>query len=176
MVVDDLQWLDGESSVAILFAARRLGPDAVAFLLASRPDGAGSGLAHDLPVLRVGGLDPPAAAALLPPATAPAVRARLVADTSGNPLALLEVSRRLDAAQLLGTSPIPAALPAGERLRRWHEAAVLELSPAARRAVLLLALSGTSQPAAAAVVAVLDGSGQHAAGVLDEAREHGVLA
>ncbi|WP_107771860.1 helix-turn-helix transcriptional regulator [Nocardioides sediminis] len=174
VLVDDLQWLDAESSAAVLFAARRLGPDAVAFLMARRPDGAGA-TADDLPVLRLGGLDVPAAAGLLPRATAPAVLERLVTDTAGNPLALLEVSRRLDAAQLLGTSPLPDALPAGELLRSRHEAAVLRLSPAARRAVLLLALSGTSSSAVAAAVAALGASEEQAAAVLDEARAHGVL-
>ena len=74
------------------------------------------------------------------------VRDRLVAETSGNPLALLEVSQRLDAAQRLGPRPCPDALPAGERLRRVHETAVVALSPAARRAVLLLALLGRHAP------------------------------
>jgi DNA-binding CsgD family transcriptional regulator/tetratricopeptide (TPR) repeat protein len=175
VVVDDLQWLDAESSAAVLFAARRLGPDAVAFLMARRTDGA-AGTGDDLPALAVGGLDVADAAGLLPRATAPTVLERLVADTAGNPLALLEVSRRLDPAQLLGTSPIPDALPAGEVLRTRHEAAVLALSPAARHAVLLLALSGTSSSAFAAVMAVLEGSGEEVAAVLDEARRHGVLA
>lgn len=174
VLVDDLQWLDAESSAAVLFAARRLGPDAVAFLLARRPDG-GAAPAFDLPVLRVGGLDVPAAARLLPRATAPAVLERLVADTAGNPLALVEVSRRLDPAQLLGTAPLPDALPAGELLRSRHEATVRRLSPAARHAVLLLALSGTSSSAVTAALAVLERSGTGAATVLDEARSHGVL-
>lgn len=175
VVVDDLPWLDPESSVAILFAARRLGPDAVAFLLAARAGDASSELVRDLPVLHVGGLPTPAATSLLPHGTAETVRDRLVAETSGNPLALLEVSRRLDAAQLLGTSPLPDALPAGERLRRVHETAVVALSPAARRAVLLLALSGATPQEGTAVAGVLEASGEEAAAVLDEARGLGVL-
>ena len=143
VVVDDLPWLDPESWVAILFAARRLGPDA--------------------------------ATSLLPDGTAEGVRDRLVAETSGNPLALLEVSQRLEAAQLLGTSPLPDSLPAGERLRRVHETAVVALSPAARRAVLLLALSGATPQEATAMAGVLEGSGEDAGAVLDEARGLGVL-
>ena len=100
--------------MAVLFAARRLGPDAVALLLAGRAGSVPSGLVHDVPVLTVGGLPAAAAADLLPHATSPAVLDRLVAETSGNPLALLEVSTRLDAAQLLGTAPLPDPLPAGE--------------------------------------------------------------
>ncbi|KRF35157.1 hypothetical protein ASG94_13635 [Nocardioides sp. Soil805] len=165
VVVDDLQWLDEESSVAVLFAARRLGPDAVAFVLAGRAGAIPSGLVHDVPVLSLGGLTATAAAALLPRATSAGVRARLVAETSGNPLALLEVSRRLDAAQLLGTAALPDVLPAGERMRTWHAASVVLLSPAARRTVLLLALSGTSTAGTDVMVAPS----------LDEARERGVL-
>jgi predicted ATPase len=56
VLVDDLQWLDRESAAAIAFAVRRLGPDPVAFLLAARTGTVPSGLAHDLPVLRLGGL------------------------------------------------------------------------------------------------------------------------
>ena len=105
--------------MAILFAARRLGPDAVAFLLAGRAGSVPSGLVHDVPVLR--GRRAPCGRRRGPaPATPPrpAVLDRLVAETSGNPLALLEVSQRLDAAQLLGTAPLPDPLPAGEWLRR----------------------------------------------------------
>ena len=59
-------------------------------------------------------------------------------------------------------------------MRKWHTASVVLLSPAARHAVLLLALSGTSSSATEAVVAVLDRS-DGAAPLLDEARERGVL-
>ena len=85
VVVDDLQWLDEESAVAVLFAARRLGPDAVAFLLAGRAGAISSSLVHDVPLLTVGGLPTQAAAGMLPRATSPAVVARLVAETSRQP-------------------------------------------------------------------------------------------
>lgn len=175
VVVDDLQWLDPESRMAILFAARRLGPDAVGFLLAVRTGDVPSDVGHDLPVLHLGGLSDTAAAELLPAGTAATVRERLVSETSGNPLALLEVAQRLDAAQLWGASPLPAALPVGERLRRVHETAVRGLSPAARRAVLLLALSGPTHGSAAAVATALERAGTDAAAALYEAHEHGVL-
>ena len=90
VLVDDLQWLDPESAAAIAFAARRLDPDAVAFLLAARGRARSwLRLSQGLSVLTVAGLSPSAAAMLLPSRAAPAVVERLVAATQGNPLALV---------------------------------------------------------------------------------------
>jgi len=141
VLIDDLQWLDRESSDAILFAARRLGSDAVAFLLAARTDDSSIASQHGVPVLRLGGLATSAAAALLPAVSSRAVVERLVAGTGGNPLALLEVSHHLDDAQRLGAAPLPEPLPAGERLRTLYRATLAALSPPAFQAVLLLAVS-----------------------------------
>jgi DNA-binding CsgD family transcriptional regulator len=116
--VDDVQWLDVESRDALLFAARRLDSDAVAMLFAVRAGETG----HDnvvsaarLPILRLSGLDVAAAAEMLhdirdlrPPS---AVVSSLVDTTGGNPLALVEVARRLTTGQLSGTEPLPAELP-----------------------------------------------------------------
>jgi predicted ATPase len=64
-VVDDAQWIDPSSQQAILFAARRLGAEGVALLLAVR-EGEGEGFpANDLPELRLTGLHADAAEALL---------------------------------------------------------------------------------------------------------------
>ena len=140
VLVDDLHWLDRESASAIVFAARRLGSDAVAFVIATRA-GAGAGdLVRDLPALRVEGLPAAEAASLLPGGITAAVRERLVADTGGNPLALLEVARGLSGAQRIGAAPLPAALPAGDRLRGLYREALAGLSPDTWRAVLQLAL------------------------------------
>ena len=68
VLVDDLQWLDRESAEAIVFAARRLGPDSVAFVLAARTGDVPAELKQGVPVLRLGGLAASAAAELLPPA------------------------------------------------------------------------------------------------------------
>ena len=102
VLVDDLQWLDRESASALAFAARRLGPDAVGVVMATRTGAGPSDLVQDFPTLRVGGLSVAEAAPLLPEGVAGPVRERLVAETGGNPLALLEVSRGLDRAQMVG--------------------------------------------------------------------------
>ncbi len=175
VLVDDLQWLDRESLGAIAFAARRLGPDAVAFVLAARTGDVPAELTQGVPVLRLGGLSASAAAALLPSGTASKVLERLVAGTQGNPLALLEVSQRLDDAQRVGAAPLPDPLPAGDRLRTLYRATLADLSPPAFQAVLLLALSGAAATATAVVASVLTGMEVKPAVALDEARERGVL-
>ena len=65
-VVDDAQWLDRSSADVLLSVARRLDAEGIVLLLAAR-DGDPRGLSlPPLPELRVGGLEPAAAAELLP--------------------------------------------------------------------------------------------------------------
>jgi DNA-binding CsgD family transcriptional regulator len=92
-VVDDAHWLDGSSAAALAFAARRLGEDGIALIMAAR-DGEGRFPAQGLPELRVAGLAPEAAAALLDAQAAgltAALRYRILAEAQGNPLALIEL-------------------------------------------------------------------------------------
>jgi len=175
VLVDDVQWLDPESAAAIAFAARRLGPDAVAFLLAAREGTATAELSQGLPVMPVAGLSTSAAAMLLPTRAAPGVVERLVAATQGNPLALVEVAARLDDAQWLGAAELPDPVPSGDRWREHFRATLAVLSPAARNAVLYLALVGDAGSAAPAVVAALRDAGINVGGALQEACRRGVL-
>jgi hypothetical protein len=173
VLVDDVQWLDPESVNAIAFPARRLGPDAVAVLLAAREGTVAEELSQGLPVLPVGGLSASAAATLLPRRTAPRVVDRLVAATQGNPLALVEVTAGLDDAQWLGAADLPDPLPAGDRLREHFRTTLAELSPAARTAVLFLALVGDAGSAAPGVLTALGAADDDEA--LQEACRCGVL-
>jgi len=111
-LVDDEQWLDRASAQTLGFAARRLAADPVGLVFAARepgPDLAG------LPELDVAGLGEEDARALLDSAlTGPLderVRDLIVAETQGNPLALLELPRGLTPAQLAGGFGLPAATP-----------------------------------------------------------------
>lgn len=162
VLVDDLHWLDHESASAIAFAARRLGPDAVAFVLGARPESLAPDLVEGLAVLPVAGLSSGDSSRLVAPEVATPVAARLAAVTEGNPLALLEVSRRLTPAQRAGAAPLPDPLPVGDRLHVVFESLLTGLSPGAWRAVLLLALERT-------------GTAATVAAALDEATEHGVV-
>src|SRR6476620_2265205 len=105
-VVDDQQWLDHSSAQALGFAARRLAADPVGLAFAARVPGED---VAGLPELVVEGLAENDARSLLESVltwlTGPLdarVRARIIADTHGNPLALLELTRGLTPAQLMG--------------------------------------------------------------------------
>ena len=90
-VVDDAQWLDRASAQALVFVARRLLADSVALVLVTRDPG---DELEGLPKLALEGLRNGDARALLGSAVRvpldERVRERLVAETRGNPLALLE--------------------------------------------------------------------------------------
>src|SRR5580693_6158358 len=93
-VVDDAQWLDRASAQALAFVARRLLADPVALVFAMREPGEEF---RGLPELLVGGLGEGDARELLGSVVRgpldERVRDRIVAETRGNPLALLELPR-----------------------------------------------------------------------------------
>ena len=121
-VVDDAHWLDPASAGALLFCARRLGADRVVMVFAARDGAATVFEAPGLAEVTLAGLDVEAARALLATRLAgdPAddVARRLIAETSGNPLALLELPGELSAAQLEGAAPLPATLHLTARVER----------------------------------------------------------
>jgi DNA-binding CsgD family transcriptional regulator/tetratricopeptide (TPR) repeat protein len=102
-VVDDAQWLDQASALTLAFVARRLLAESVGIVFAAREPG--EELRH-LPELEVRGLRDRDARALLGSAVRfkldERVRDRIIAETQGNPLALLELPRGLTPTQLAG--------------------------------------------------------------------------
>ena len=102
-VVDDAQWLDRASAQALVFVARRLLAESVALVLVTREP---ADELEGLPRLAVEGLRDGDARALLgsvlPVPLDERVRERLVAETRGNPLALLELPRGSTPAELAG--------------------------------------------------------------------------
>ncbi|HEV2258853.1 MAG TPA: AAA family ATPase, partial [Streptosporangiaceae bacterium] len=138
-LVDDEQWLDHASAQALGFVARRLGADPVGLVFAARePAPALAGL----PELKVEGLRQDDARALLDSALAgpldDQVRDRIVAETEGNPLALLELPRGLSPAELAGGFGLPGAVTLSERIAESFRRQ-LEALPAQSRRLLLLA-------------------------------------
>ncbi|TYB66767.1 AAA family ATPase [Nonomuraea sp. PA05] len=104
-LIDDAQWLDQVSAQTLAFVARRLLAERIALVIAVRDHHLGPELAG-LPRLDVGRLSDGDARALLDSATPgrldERVRDRIVAETQGNPLALLELPRGLTPAELAG--------------------------------------------------------------------------
>ena len=115
-VVDDAHWLDRESAAVLAFVARRLHADSVAILFAVRDPWDAQVSVADLPAIYLTGLPAPEARQLLSAHTSDIneqVSQRIVAETGGNPLALIEVGRELTSGQLAGQEPLPELLPLG---------------------------------------------------------------
>jgi hypothetical protein len=104
-VIDDAQWLDQVSVQTLAFVARRLMGEPVALVFAVR-DGGPADVLAGLPELVVDGLSDGDARELLDSVLLgrldERVRDRIIAETRGNPLALLELPRNLSAAELAG--------------------------------------------------------------------------
>jgi DNA-binding CsgD family transcriptional regulator len=120
-LVDDAQWLDQASAQALAFVARRLLAEPVALVFAVR-EPCEEQPWRDLPPLTVGGLSRGDASALLDSVTPgrldERVRDRIVAETRGNPLALLELPRGLSAAELAGGFKMPVTTTLASRIER----------------------------------------------------------
>ena len=142
--IDDAQWLDDESANILGFVARRLLADPIA-LIAAADETAAKARLPELPGIRLGGLSAPDAGELLAATTGQqvdrGVTERLVTETGGNPLALLDAARDLSSDQLAGKVPLPEPLPIGHRLEVSFARRIRQLSPATRT-LLLLAAAG----------------------------------
>jgi DNA-binding CsgD family transcriptional regulator len=140
-VVDDAQWLDQASIQALEFVARRLFAESVALVFAVRPSADEQRLAA-LPELVVEGLRDGDARALLGSVIRgpldERVRDRIVAETRGNPLALLELPRGLTPAQLAGGFGLTEAQTLSGRIEESFLRR-LQVLPAETQRVLLLA-------------------------------------
>jgi hypothetical protein len=120
-LVDDAHWLDQASVQALAFVARRLLAEPVALVFAAR-EPIEEQPWRGLPPLAVGGLRRDDARALLDSVTPgrmdERVRDRIVAETRGNPLALLELPRGLSAAELAGGFQVPDTPTLASRIER----------------------------------------------------------
>jgi DNA-binding CsgD family transcriptional regulator len=147
-VVDDAQWLDSASARALAFVARRLLAERIALAFATRDVGGGLGR---FPQLRIEPLGHRDARALLESVLAArldeSVLERIVAETGGNPLALLELPRGLTPAQLAGGFGLPAALPLSAGIEQSFTRRLSRLPRDARRLLLLAAAEPVGDPA-----------------------------
>lgn len=143
-VVDDLQWLDQGSVEALLFAARRFVADPIAMLFAVRETSMPFDIAG-VEVMDLSGLGAPDAARLLgdhAPELAEPVRARVLAESGGNPLAIIELgSSRLAANDADGAGPAEQVgpLPVTRRVQETFRHQIAGLPDPTQRALVVAA-------------------------------------
>ncbi|MYS78959.1 helix-turn-helix transcriptional regulator [Embleya scabrispora] len=136
-VVDDAQWLDRASHDALVFAARRLYAEGIALIFAARED-RHAFPAQGLPELPLSALGPEHASALLDEHArdmSATTRSRVLAESRGNPLALIELPVSL-AGERSGDTLRPGALPLTSRLQIAFHGQVTRLDE--RTGMLLL--------------------------------------
>jgi DNA-binding CsgD family transcriptional regulator len=171
-VVDDAQWLDVETTRALAFVARRLGADTVGLVIASRERLADF---DGLPALELGGMELSDARLLLDSIAVghldEVVRERFLAETRGNPLAVLELPQTLTTAEaatgvLSDTRSIPERIEDGFRSR------LAALPEQTRRLLVLAAAEPLGDPLLLLNASAHVGLGVDAA---DAAQEAGLL-
>jgi hypothetical protein len=141
-IVEDAHWLDAASGLILGFVARRLQADSVAIVVAVREPNT----RHDfdgLPELPLRGLAEEDARTLLmsavPGRIDDRVRDRIVAETRGNPLALLDLPRSMSAAELAGGFELLVATDLLGHLEEQYHRRAGELPEATQRLLLLAA-------------------------------------
>src|SRR5262245_42782370 len=148
-VVDDAQWLDGASRQVLGFVARRLLAERAAIVFAVREPSQDLELVG-LPELVLRGLNEQDARALLatviPGRLDERVRDRIVAETRGNPLALLELPHGLSARELAGGFRVPD-LPLTGRIEESFLRRFGELPEQTRQLLLVAAAEPVGEPA-----------------------------
>jgi DNA-binding CsgD family transcriptional regulator/tetratricopeptide (TPR) repeat protein len=145
-LVDDAQWLDNASSVVLGFVARRLLAEPIAIVFGVRQRARVRELTG-LPELALRGLAEDEARALLaavyPGRLDHRIRDRIVAETRGNPLALVELPRGMSAVELAGGFPLLGGRNVPGQIEEHYLRRLATLPEPARRLVLLAAAEPT---------------------------------
>ncbi|WP_203417000.1 ATP-binding protein [Jiangella ureilytica] len=141
-VIDDAQWLDQASAEILTFVARRLAAESILMVFAARATGEEQAWAG-LPRLMVHGLKKADAVAVLESVvTTPLdgrVRDRILAETRGNPLALLELPRWMSSAELMFGPAQPTAGTVTSRIEEGFRRQLDTLPDDTRRLLLIAA-------------------------------------
>ena len=147
-LVDDAHCLDRESADALAFAARRVYADSIAIIFAAREPASYPGVLDGLPELRIAGLADADAYDLLASAAGPRldqlVAGRIVGETGGNPLALIEIGQELAAGQVV--SDLPEPVPLGRQLEQRYLREVQGLPADTQSLLLAAAADPTGDP------------------------------
>jgi DNA-binding CsgD family transcriptional regulator len=147
-VVDDAQWLDRASARALAFVARRLLAERIALVFSAREPGEALAGLPELRVLPLGHRDSRTLLeSVLPSRLDEPVLERIVAETRGNPLALVELPRGLTPTQLAGGFGMPAAVPLSASIEESFTRRLAGLPGQARRLLLVAAADPVGDPA-----------------------------
>jgi len=149
-LIDDAQWLDPESLAVLGFVSRHLYVDPIGLVFSAREHSGDLTALAGLPTRHVDPLDSESAHAILdcavPGVLDPRVSARVISETGGNPLAMLETVAGLTADQLAGRRHLPPRLPVGRWVERHFLAQVATMPPDARTTLLVAAASSDDEP------------------------------
>jgi DNA-binding CsgD family transcriptional regulator len=147
-VVDDAQWLDRASARVLAFVARRLLAEQIAMIFAAREPIESLASVAELRVEPLGHRDARALLdSVLPGRLDERVLERIVVETRGNPLALLELPRGLSPGQLAGGFGLPTALPLSTGIEQSFTRRLARLPRDARRLLVLAAAEPLGDPA-----------------------------
>jgi DNA-binding CsgD family transcriptional regulator len=142
-IVDDMQWLDRVSAQTLSFVCRRLLAERVGMVFAVRASGDEQTL-EGLPELVIQGLAVDDARLLLdaaiPGPLDERVKARILDETRGNPLALIELPRGLTPAELAGGFGLPDARQLTNRIEQSYVQRVEALPPDTQLLLLTAAI------------------------------------
>lgn len=147
-VVDDAQWMDSSSMQAFAFVARRVQVDPVVMVFASRDQGADALVGHRELVLS-GLTDRDARlllATMVPARLDERVRETVLAESNGNPLALLELHKALTPEGLAGGYGLPSAMSTETYIERNFVRKVSELPSATRLLLIVMAAEPAGRP------------------------------
>jgi DNA-binding CsgD family transcriptional regulator len=165
-VVDDAQWVDRESIEALAFWGRRLQADRIALIFGERR-GTASNRLQGLTAIDVDGLEPEPARTLLVSHAGfrldRGVADRILAETEGNPLAIVEVAKGLTPHALVGLAVESHPLPLTRRLEERFAGQVRSLGADAQLFLLLVAAENSSLSGAIWKAAARLGLGDEAA-------------
>ena len=143
-VIDDAHWLDRASAQALGFAARRLAVERIAIVFAAREMGQALQGLPEVDVEPLGYRDARALLeSVLPSPVDDQVLERLIVETRGNPLALVELPRDLTPSQLAGGFGVAAAAPLHAGIEESFQRRVAALPRDARLLVLIAASEPT---------------------------------
>ena len=143
-VIDDAHWLDRASAQALGFAARRLAVERIAIVFAAREMGQALQGLPEVDVEPLGYRDARALLeSVLPSPLDDQVLERLIVETRGNPLALVELPRDLTPSQLAGGFGVAAAAPLHAGIEESFQRRVAALPRDARLLVLIAASEPT---------------------------------